>query len=274
MTIDKLLKKTNNISSLDREVILSFVLKKLKEFLFTHPEYILNKRQEKKYQELIEKRREGEPVAYITNNKEFYRLDFYINKTVLIPRPETEILIEEVIQDNKNKKVVIADVGTGSGCIAVTLSKLLPKAKIYATDICKRALKIAAKNAQNHGIKIDFTQGSLLEPLEGKKIDVLVANLPYGWEEWKNDSSAETIGLKFEPKKALFTKENGLYLYHKLFLEIKERKQKPQLIYCEFDPRQTKDFKKLAKEYLPEYGVKIKKDLAGRDRVLILKFKK
>jgi len=269
MTIKQILINTKNISPLDAEIILSFIVKKPKEFLYTYPEYKLTINQIKKFKNLVIRRSKGEPVAYLTNHKEFYGLDFYINKNILIPRPETETLIEEIIKNEKNKKLIITDIGTGSGCIAITLAKFLPKAKIYATDICKKALSVASKNAKIHNVKINFIQGNLLEPLKNKKIDIVVANLPYGWKEWKNNSSTETSGLKFEPQKALFTKEGGLFLYLQLFSQLAKRKQKPKSIYGEFDPRQKKDLQKIIKKYLPEYKVKIKKDLAGRDRIFI-----
>ncbi|OGF21082.1 protein-(glutamine-N5) methyltransferase, release factor-specific [Candidatus Falkowbacteria bacterium RIFOXYB2_FULL_38_15] len=265
MTIKQILINTKNISPLDAEILLSFVIKKSKEFLYTYPEHKLTIGQIKNFKNLVNRRTKDEPVAYLTNHKEFYGLNFYVNKNVLIPRPETETLVEEIIENNKNKKITIADIGTGSGCIAITLAKFLPKAKIHATDICKKALNVASKNAETHNVKINFIQGDLLEPLKNKKIDIVVANLPYGWKEWKNISSAETSGLNFEPQKALFTEENGLYLYRKLFEQI----QLPVTLYLEFDPRQKKDLQKIIKKYLPKYKIKIKKDLAGRDRVLI-----
>lgn len=285
MDIRKILQQNiKNISYLDAEILLAFVLEKPKEFLYTHPEYKLTATQIKKFKKLVNCRKEGEPVAYLTNHKEFYGLNFYVDKNVLIPRPETETLVEEIIKDNKNKKIVIADIGTGSGCIAIVLAKFLPKAKIYATDICKKALNVATGNAKKHNVKIDFIQGNLLEPLKNKKIDIVAANLPYGWKEWKNNTTAETVGLKFEPLLALFTEENGLYLYKKLFQQIRLRITHPAFvphivglrrgkyslpvtIYLEFDPRQKDDFKKIAKEYLPQYRLRIKKDLAGRDRI-------
>jgi release factor glutamine methyltransferase len=267
MKIEKILQQnTKNISCLDAEILLTFVIKESKEFLYTHPEYNLTKNQEKKLRKLLDRRKKGEPIAYLTNHKEFYSLDFYVNKNVLIPRPETETLVEEIVRDNKSKKITIADIGTGSGCVAIALAKNLPKAEIYAADICKKALNIAIKNAKKHNVKIKFLQGDLLRPLKTKRIDVIVANLPYGWKEWKNNTTVQTVGLKFEPPKALFTKENGLYFYRKLFQQIKL----PVTIYLEFDPRQKNELKKIVKKYLPEYSLKIKKDLAGRDRVAIL----
>lgn len=269
--------KTRKIktAALDAEVLLSFVTKKPKEFLYTHPEIKLTKPQLKKFTALISRRLEGEPVAYLRKKKEFYGLDFYVDRRVLIPRPETELLVEKIIKLLKAKSYklkAIADIGTGSGCIAITLAKYLPKVKILATDISQKTLLVARKNARKHKVRIKFYRGNLLEPLKDKKIDIIIANLPYGCQDyWQNNSTAVTSSLKFEPKKSIFTKEKGLYLYHCLFSQIAERKQKPKLILCEFDPRQTSRLEKLVKKYLPTSKLEIKKDLAGLNRVLLIK---
>jgi release factor glutamine methyltransferase len=263
--------------ALDAEILLALTLKKPKEFLYIHPEYLLTKKQISSFQFLISQRLKGKPIAYLTGHQEFYGLDFLVNKHVLIPRPESELIIEEVVKiancELRTANCYLADIGTGSGCLAITLAKLLPQVKIYASDISVEALKTAKKNAEVHRVKINFRKGNLLRPFIHKKIDLLTANLPYGWLEWKNNTLVETKGLKFEPSQALFTKEKGLKLYRQLFEQIVTRKQKLKLIFLEFDPRQTADFKKLIKKYLPQYKMEIKKDLACRDRIIILKYK-
>jgi release factor glutamine methyltransferase len=286
MTIKQLLQYSNKIISarLDAEVILSFVINKPKEFIYTYPEHKLTKGQEKKFVNLIKRRSKGEPVAYLVGKKEFYGRDFFVNKDVLVPRPETEFLVEECkskiakIQKYKNMRI-IAEIGTGSGCIAVTLAKEILDAKIIATDICEKALKVAKINARQHKVlsRIKFYKGSLLEPIENQKIDILIANLPYGWNEWnpavreqrgKNNCSMETIGLKFEPSKALFTEEKGLKLYRLLLEQISELKDKPKLILFEIDPRQKNEIKKLTDQILLKFKSSFIKDLAGRVRVI------
>ena len=196
-------------SALDADILLSFVLKKSKEFLYTYPEKKLTKNQLAKFNQLINRRLKREPVAYLINRKEFYGLDFYVDKNVLIPRPLTESLVEQVIKEVGNKKATIADIGTGSGCIAIALKKHLPQATIYATDISPAALKVAKKNAKKHRVKIKFLKGDLLKPflpsrkatrpgrVAFKKIDIIIANLPY---LIKNQIKNE---LKYEPKTAL-----------------------------------------------------------------------
>ncbi|RJR31696.1 peptide chain release factor N(5)-glutamine methyltransferase [Candidatus Parcubacteria bacterium] len=262
---------------LDAEVLLAFVLKKPKEYLYIYPEKNLTARQLADLNIFIKRRAEGEPVAYIRGKKEFFGLDFYVDKRVLIPRPETEILVEEVINiagDKlsaiSNKSLTICDIGTGSGCIAISLAKHLPQAKILAVDVSKAALAVTRKNAKIHQVKIGFFMSNLLTNLLNKKIDIIVANLPYGWKKWKNNTSQETIGLKYEPKNSLFTKEGGLYLYRILFEQLEKIEERPKYLTIEIDPGQTMAAKNLLKKIFPYSKISLKKDLAGNDRVLII----
>ncbi len=260
--------KASKTASLDAEVLLAFVLKKSKEFLYTHPEKTLTSQQAQRLKFLINRRAKGEPVAYLTNHKEFYGLDFYVDKRVLIPRPETELLVEEVIKFVNKKKTTIADIGTGSGCIAITLKKYLPQATIYATDISKPALAVAKKNAKKHQVKIKFLPGDLLKPLVRKRnvdvslaeIDIVVANLPY-----------LPFSLKYEPQRALKAGRYGLKTYQEFFEQIKKGAVNPQIIFCEINNLYLSPLKNLLKKYFPSSQFKIKKDLAGLSRILIIK---
>lgn len=263
-------KITSTSPVLDAEVLLCFALGKPKEFLYTNPETKLTDKQQELFEKYTERRSTGEPIAYITNEKEFYGRTFYIDNSVLIPRPDTEILIDEVKNYSKSGDI-IADVGTGSGCIAITLAKELPNTTVLATDISPDALEVAQKNAKTLDAHVIFSEGNLLKPLTDQKLDIIVANLPYGWKEWKNNTSAETKGLSFEPQIALFTEENGLKLYKELFEQISNQEKKLRLIIGEFDPRQTDELKKIVKNYFPQSTLEIKKDLAGLDRLAIIK---
>lgn len=283
------LKKTKISSpALDAEILLDFTLKKSKEFLYAHPEKNLTTTQSRLFKNLVARRAKHEPVAYLTGQKSFSGLDFFVDKNVLIPRPETETLVEEAIKKILNTKykipnTSIVDVGTGSGAIAVTLARRLPNTKIFATEISSAALKVARKNARRHKVAVTFLCGNLLQPflnLKSKILNlkslVIVANLPYGWKAWKNTSSAETAGLKFEPQIALFTGKNGLELYEKLLKQINlliANYQLPITSIFEIDPRQTKLITKLIRATFPTAKIEIKKDLAGRDRIVILKIK-
>ena len=260
-------------AALDAEVLLAHILNKSREFLYTNPEKPLYTSQRKKFMALIKKRAACIPVAYLIGTKEFYGREFFVDRHVLIPRPDTEILIDTILEYCQKYRLAsptIADIGTGSGCIAITLALELPKAKIYATDISKKTFLVAKKNARRYRTKTTFFYGALLKPLKGKHIDIIAANLPYGWKAWKNNTSAEAIGLHFEPERGLFTKEHGLYLYRLFFGQLSGRAQKPPLVLCEFDPRQLQAIKRLITRLLPTYQLKTKKDLAGLHRVAIL----
>ncbi|MBI5621993.1 peptide chain release factor N(5)-glutamine methyltransferase [Candidatus Falkowbacteria bacterium] len=275
LAVQQLQPSKTKIATLDAEILLSHILKKPKEYLYTHPEKILTRRQHAAFQKLIARRTKGEPIAYLVGHKEFFGLDFTINKNALIPRPETELLVEETLNQlptTSSQLSAIADIGTGSGCIAVAIAKHAPKTKIYGTDVSAKTLALAKTNAHRHQVshRITFLPGSLLAPLKNIKLDALVANLPYGWSNWKNNTSAETIGLRFEPPRALFTGERGLKLYRQFLKQMAKRQQQPRLMLLEFDPRQTKAFTKLIKQILPHYSLEIKKDLLGHNRLIIL----
>jgi len=275
-------KYLNNYASPDAPSVIAAALNKDRTFVLSHPEYQPDLKEKNKIRRFILRRRRGEPFAYIVGHKEFFGLNFVVNKNVLVPRPETELLVEEAIKEIKNlKNPLLIDVGTGSGCIPITIGKILKKQKIkiIATDISRSALFVAKKNARLHKIKIKFLHGDLLTP--ASKIFslqslifssvILTANLPYGWKEWKNNCSMETRGLKFEPPRALFTGKHGLELYEKLFKQIRTFSSNincPMAVFCEFDPRQTDQLKKLTKKILPRANAEIKTDLCGRDRLL------
>jgi release factor glutamine methyltransferase len=271
---EALIQGTNNLEKqnidsahLDAELLLSLVLKKEKEYLYTYPESELKKKEIKKYQKLIQKRATHYPIAYILRYKEFYGLKFLVNKYVLIPRPETELLVEETLKIIKPENR-IAEIGTGSGCIALSLAK--QGFNIIATDISSQALKVAQKNAQDHQVlnKVKFIKGNLLKPLKNEKIDLLIANLPYLASDYRKESS-----IKHEPKLALYSGQDGLNLYHQLFKQISELKYQPRYILIELDPKknQIQILSKYIKNLFPQIQIETKKDLQDLDRVMIIK---
>ena len=340
MTIKKLLKNSSqqlkNISKtsiLDVEILLFFVLKKSKEYLYANLDKELTKNQVEKFKKLLERRKKGEPIAYIINKKYFYGLNLFIDKRVLIPRPETEVLVETVLNNEfgimpprgvvtpkgeiKNHELRIADVGTGSGCIAIALAKNLAGAKIWAIDISKKALEVTRKNVEKHGVEkqVKSLHGDLLKPLGKNKVDIICANLPY--------LTIEQLGMtekdvrEFEPKNALVgnqtlvgglstlvgglsetdsqltgkTLVGGLsetdpqlagktdpqlratetYLYEKLLDMAPKYLNENGMIFLEIDPVFKIKLIKLIKLKLPGAKFRIKKDLAGRDRVMVIR---
>ncbi len=200
----------NNIldASLEGEILLRHVLSIDRAQLFSQLEQNINPEQIESLKRALARRMGGEPAAYITGHKEFYGLDFIVNHNVLIPRPETELLVEKTIGITQQRNILtIADVGTGSGAIAVALAVNLPRVTFYATDISASALEVATANSARHGVadRITFLQGNLLEPLPAQ-IDLVVANLPYVMTSGiKND-----MALAFEPVGALNGGEDGL----------------------------------------------------------------
>ncbi|MBX4205472.1 MAG: peptide chain release factor N(5)-glutamine methyltransferase [Candidatus Doudnabacteria bacterium] len=273
MTIHDLLKlaakKLTNSTSreLDGEVLLSYVLKKPKEYLFANPYKKIAPKLEKTYLRLINRRLLGWPVAYLVKHKEFFGLDFYVDKNVLIPRPETEGLVELALDTLKieNRKWKILDVGTGSGCIIISLAKNLsslhpaPSILSFASDISPQAIKIAKKNAKKYKVKVTFGDGNLLEPWGGEKFDVIVANLPY----LSRETDAST---KYEPKGALIAAKKGLKLYEELFKQASRLQPQTSHLFLEIGRDQGRLIKNLAKKYLPDYRTKTYKDLFGRTR--------
>ncbi len=255
---------------LDSEVLLCFVLNKSREHLLTYVDKKISTKQLKKFNKYIKQRVKNKPIAYITGVKEFYNREFIVNKNVLVPRPDTEIIIDYLLE--KNKKAIYLDIGTGSGVIAITLKKELKNknnnSKIIASDISKKALKLAKKNAKKLSAKIKFLHGNLWKPFEKSlkkpKNVIVIANLPYLEKKYIiND-------LKFEPKKALYASNKGLDLYKKLLKQIKNSKIKPSIIALEALPEQIKHLEKLAKKYFKSYTTSLLSDLGGQNRYIIL----
>lgn len=188
--------------------------------------------------EMVARRASGEPLAYLFGFKEFYGRKFKVSPEVLIPRPETEGLIELVRGLDLSEKPKFLEIGTGSGCIAVTLAAEFPRAKVVATDVSTEVLGIARENNAVLGAGVEFLRGDLLEDLsdDAGGFDVLVSNLPYvdeGWE-WLDKRT-----LDFEPKLALYAEDGGLALYKKLILQMKARGEGfAKYIVFEADPCQ------------------------------------
>jgi len=227
--------KKSDSAQLDAEVLLSFVINKPKEFLYAHPEVKLNWIQKIRFFYLVRKRAKDWPVAGLTGRKEFYGRPFYVDKHVLIPRPLTEELIDETLKIikkiiiNHQSSIIIADIGTGSGNIIITLIKELQKQKFnldnfkfYATDISAKALLVAKKNARLHKVNqyIKFFQGNLLKPLQNLKIDLILANLPY-----LDKSDLTEPSIQKEPRIAL------LGNYDQFFKQVYQLNPQPIVIF-------------------------------------------
>lgn len=204
-------------AKLDAEVLLRYVLDAGKAWLLTHGDDTLTGEQAQRYSMLLERRFYGEPIQYITGEAEFYGLIFRVTPDVLIPRPETEHLVEQAItyaRDFQHPRIV--DIGTGSGAIAVALAHHLPQARITSIDISEKALVIAKENAARNQVaeRIRFLQGDLLMPVERERFDLIVSNPPY-----VSEADRETLSVEVrdhEPSLALFAGADGLAVYRRL----------------------------------------------------------
>lgn len=220
--VDRISKTESQTPLLDAEVLLCHVLNKDRLYLFVNGNEILDLEKLSTFNELVNMRLEGTPISYIIHKQEFMGLDFYVEEGVLIPRPDTEILVEEVIKWAKNHKddLYIADLGTGSGAITVSLAKYIPNAFLYSVDISQKALSIGKKNGELHGVseRITFLEGDLLKPLKEHdlydKLDILVSNPPYIPREDIDELQVEVS--KYEPRLALDGGLDGLDFYRRI----------------------------------------------------------
>ena len=264
------------------QAILAHLLDVDRAWLITHPEYKLTKTQYKKFQHLLKRRQKHEPFAYLFGKKEFFGKEFLVNKHVLIPRPDTETLIECALNIQTQPHLqapAIWDIGTGSGAIAITLASHIPQSTILATDTSKRALAMAKKNAKKLGVhaRITFLQQNLLQPKAYRwllshntaKELIICANLPY--LPTSDKKILEPDITKYEPKAALYSGKDGLDLIQKLLGQIArhatEWGYKQISILLEYDPPQTKALLAKIHHLFPQAKTTIQQDLAGRDRV-------
>ena len=212
-------------------------------------------------EEALKELEKEKPVQYIVGNVDFFGINLKVNENVLIPRFETEELVDKVINYSKifNKKLKVVDIGTGSGAIAITLKKKL-NAELTATDISNEALEVAKENALINNVQIDFKLGNLLEPLN-EKYDILVSNPPY----IAYDEEIMEIVKNNEPHLALYAANNGLYCYEEILKNVKNYLNEKALIAFEIGEKQGEALKELSLKYL-NVEAKIEKDLQGRDR--------
>lgn len=194
------------------ESLLGFVIGCERSQLFAHPEREISVAEAQRFELLVTRRTEGEPTQYILGVREFFGRDFEVNPAVLIPRPETELLIEAVLEKAPEAARVL-DVGTGSGCIAVTLACERPLWAVCATDISEPALAVAKSNARRLKARVEFRRGDLTEPFEGERFDVVVSNPPY---VALGDRATLSREVRREPELALFAGDDGLDAYRRL----------------------------------------------------------
>jgi release factor glutamine methyltransferase len=255
---------------LDAEVLLAFCLKLDRLEFLKNPEMQINKAQQNQFQKLVARRLKWEPVAYITGSKEFWTFVLEVNKDVLIPRPDTEVIVEETLNICKTQnfsKPLILDIGTGSGAIALAIAKEISDARVAATDISKAALALARKNAGNLGLKkqIKFLQGNLFEPVEGF-FDIIVSNPPYIAD---HEYQELPMGVKkYEPKIALWAGQTGVEFYEKLIYQSKNHLNKNGWLLLEIGAKQEASVRKIMENCEYYENIDIRKDYAGLPRVI------
>ena len=209
----------------------------------------------------------GEPVQYIVGNVDFYGNKLYVNKNVLIPRFETEELVDntiKLVEKKFNGKVNILDIGTGSGAIAISLKKNLDS-NVVATDISKEALEVAKNNAKYNDVDISFINTNLFDNINDK-FDVVISNPPY----IAYDEEIEDIIKNNEPNLALYADNDGLYYYEEILKNIKKILNNKYLICFEIGMNQGEKLKELANKYLSNYNIEVKKDMQNRDRMVFI----
>ena len=276
MTINELIKKEinelkiNNVEEpiLKLRMILAKVLNKSKEFVMAHGENILSEKQEKEILEDIEELKKNVPIQYIIKNQEFMKLNFYVDENVLIPRSDTEVIVEEIINTYKNKKAKILDLCTGSGCIAVSLKKYIPSAEVYASDISVEALNVAKLNAKDNGTEIKFIESDMFKNIKEKDFDIIVSNPPYIKSQVIEELSKE---VQKEPIIALDGGDDGLYFYKKIVKEGYQFLNNNGMIFLEIGFDQKEDLLKIINEDRRYELVETKKDLANNDRLVVIR---
>lgn len=261
----------DDTAQLDAEVLMMYLQGYGRAQLYSRLDEPIDDESAARFKGLVERRAQGEPVAYITSHREFMALDFYVDRRVLIPRPETELLLEYTINKLRDKgwtgeETPLVDVGTGSGVIAVYLALRFPRARVYATDISPDALDVARLNARRFEVedRINFLQGNLLEPMP-EAIKVLVSNPPYTIL-----AQVEPNVARYEPNVALDGGTKGLAIYRELLGQARSRMVRPGLIALEIGSEQAIDVANLGRFFFPGCQIDVYKDYAGLDRVVIL----
>ncbi|MBN2391765.1 MAG: peptide chain release factor N(5)-glutamine methyltransferase [Anaerolineae bacterium] len=251
----------------EAELLLTHFLDQPRTYLYAHPEALLTSEQATTYAQWVERRAAGEPLPYITGQIEFFGLMFAVTYNVLIPRPETETLVEVALDWLKAHPAATAvDVGTGSGCIAVALAAHVPALHLFATDISRAALDVARANAERHNVagRITFIEGDLLAPLS-EPVDLVVSNPPYVAEcEW----DALPLSVRQEPRMALLSGVEGLDAVRCLVQQACTRLAPGGLMVVEIGERQGEAARALAQAAFPKANVSILPDLVEKDRVL------
>ena len=259
---------------LNAELLMMLVLGRERAYLYAHPDLELTPEEEFHYDKVVDERARGVPTQYITGHQEFWGLDLLVSPAVLIPRPETEHMVETVLELVKELKPVatlrLMDVGTGSGAIALALASELPRAEIHACDISDDALEMARLNAARLGLeqRINFRKSDLLSAYAGEKFDFVVSNPPYVGES-EMDKVQKQV-REFEPKIAVFSGEEGMDIYRRLIPEAREALKPGGMLVVEIGFSSEQQVRELLQDWA---DVQVTADLQGIPRVISAKRK-
>ncbi len=260
----------------EAEVLLAQALQVSRVYLYAKIEHELAKEEEKTFHQLLKRRLRQEPLAYITGSQEFYGIEFYVDRRVLIPRPETELLVEEALRiarnyGNTKTPVLVADIGTGCGAIAISIALNLPQVKIYASDISAQALEVAGINCQRHNVtkRVILLHGNLLAPLH-EPVHLIVANLPYVKNSEIQKLSPEV--KDFEPKLALDGGENGLTKIYQLLEQVDGKLLPNGCLLLEIGQGQREAVISWINKHSPKAEIKLIHDLNTSERVVKIIF--
>ena len=257
---------------LESEVMLSDVLRVPRHRLYAYQDDAIPEEAVEALEKVVRRRLEREPLAYILGHREFYGVDLTVGPGVMVPRPETEMLVERALlvclERMDRAGLVMADVGTGSGGIAVSLAMHLPGVALYATDVSAEALAVARVNVEKFGLgpRVTLLEGDLLEPLPGR-VDVIVANLPYIPSGRLEELQPE---LAWEPRGALDGGDDGMGLLRRLMGQAAGKLADDGVMLLEIDPGQGEALQRLAEKLFPGATTSVEEDLAGLERLFVL----
>ncbi|GEL77267.1 peptide chain release factor N(5)-glutamine methyltransferase [Tenuibacillus multivorans] len=218
---------------------------------------------------VMEHARTGKPLEHFTERATFYGREFWVNRDVLIPRPETEELIV-AIMPHLHAGDVVVDIGTGSGIIALTIKKEMPSVRMLATDLSERALAVAKENSEQLDAEAEFFEGNFLEPIRetGEVPDVIISNPPYIPEKERSELDATVL---YDPEAALFAEENGLAAYREIVEQVMQLRRLPRLVAFEIGYDQGESVPQLIKSNCPDAHVEVLQDINGKDRIVLWK---
>lgn len=271
LTKGMIMLKSNNIESpkLKARLLLQYILKKSRQYLIVYDNEEVGKKEQWEYFVNIEKLTKGVPLQHITHTQEFMKMDFYVDENVLIPRPDTEILVEEVIQIARTMdKPRILDLCTGSGAIAISIAKYVPNAVVYAVDISEKALEVAVENSRRLKANVKFIKSNLFKDLKEMKFDIIVSNPPY---IKKDDIQFLSDEVQKEPEIALDGGYDGLDFYRKISRQAIEYLKFGSYLCFEIGFDQKIDVIDIIEKEEHYTGTYCKKDLYGNDRIIVTK---